>query len=88
MTVIARHIRRLKSHHRTRLDDKILEYFIERRADVNIGISIRRAVVEDKFLTPRTLLEHHLIKSHFLPFLQTRRFHLPEIRLLRKIGSR
>ena len=52
VTVVTGHIRRLKTHHRTRFDDEILKYLVERRPDMNIGIGIRRPVVQDKFIMP------------------------------------
>ena len=86
VAVVAGHIRRVKTHHRTRFDDKILENLIERRADMNVGIGIRRAVVEDEFVAAFACLDDLLIQPHFRPFLQTRGLALAEIRLLRKIG--
>ena len=45
MTVVTRHVRRIEAGHRLRLDDEVLEDLVERRAEMDLSVCVRRAVV-------------------------------------------
>ena len=53
MAIVAGDVRRVVAHHRARLDDEVFQDLVHCRAEMNVGVRIRRAVVEDKFF--RTL---------------------------------
>ena len=85
MTVIAGNIRRIKPEHRARLDDQIFQDFIERRAQMDIGIRIRWAVVKDEVFSAGASLSNQRVEIRLGPFFQARRFGLRQVRLLRKL---
>ena len=88
MTVIAGNIRRIKPEHRARLDDQIFQDFIERRAQMDISIRIRWAIVKDKFVGAGAGLADQCIEIHLGPFFQARGLSLWQVRLLRKLRLR
>src|SRR6266851_3300994 len=53
-----------------------------------VGIRIRRAVVENEFLSARAPLANLFIELHLSPFLQTGGLSLRQVRLLREFGLR
>ena len=46
VAVVADHVRRVEAGHRSRLDDEILQDLVQRRADVDVAVRVRRAVVQ------------------------------------------
>jgi hypothetical protein len=46
MAIPARHVGRVETRHRPALDNEILQYLVERVADVDIGVRIGRAIVQ------------------------------------------
>ena len=85
VAVISGHIRRVKTHHRPRFDDKILKNFVQGRADMNVRVRIRGTIMKNEFVTPFPCVDHLFIKPHLGPFLQPCRLALAKIRLLGKI---
>ena len=48
VAVVARHVGRVEAGHRSRLDDEVLEDLVERRAEMDLPVGVRRTVVEDE----------------------------------------
>ena len=88
VAVPSRHIGAPEPFHGLELDDDVLQYFIQRVADVDVAVRIGRAVVQDVgFLAFRMLLE--LVINIFpLPVLDGLWFQITEIGLHGKIGFR
>ena len=66
----ARHIRSLVSAHILLADDEILEHLVERGAQMDIAVCIRRAVVQHKQRLALIVFNHLVVQIFFLPFLQ------------------
>ena len=88
MAVVPRNVRRIEAHHRARLDDKVFQDLVQCCAEMNIGIRVRRAVVKDEFLSAGRDRRESRRRAQLGPFLQSGRFALGQIRLLRKAGLR
>ena len=63
------------------LDDDVLERLVERMADVNGSVGIRRSVMQDEGLMPLIMGEHLVVEVHVLPLLETLRLMLGQTRL-------
>ena len=70
MGIPARHIRSLVSAHILLADDEILEHLVERGAQMDIAVCIRRAVVQHKQRLALIVFNHLVVQIFFLPFLQ------------------
>ena len=68
MTVPTGHIGGVITHHRARLDDNILEDFVDRMANMNNAIGVGRAVVKNKLFAPRSGLANGCVQLILLPF--------------------
>src|SRR5947209_11471479 len=88
VTVVARNVRRIVTHHRARADDYVFQDFVHSRAQVNVRVGVRWSVVKYEFFAslPRAL--DHFVKTHLGPSLQTRGFTLRQVRLLAKCSLR
>ena len=49
VTIPARDVRRVEAGHVVRLDDEVLEDLVERGADVDLAVGVRRAVMQQVF---------------------------------------
>ncbi len=88
MTVIARHVGRVVTQHRARFDDEVFQVLIERRAEMNVRVRVRRAIVQDELRCAGTRAANLLVKIHLGPFLQAGRLGLWQVGLLREFGLR
>ena len=70
------------------LDDDVLEDFIQRRADVDVAIGKRRAVVQDKFFRAGTRRLDFFVKFRGGPFFQTLRLARDEVGLHGEVRAR
>ena len=67
VTIPARHIRRIEPGQGFTLDDNVFEHLVDRVADVNVAVRIRRAVVQNEFWPALGRLAYALINALFLP---------------------
>ena len=88
MTVVTGHVRRVVAQHRARFHNEIFQNLVHRRAEMDVGVSVGRAVVQDEFFAARARLTNLLIKIHIRPLLQTRRLALRQVCLLREFRFR
>ena len=86
VAIPARHINTIKPGHVFGFDDNIFNNFIERRAQVNIAISIGRAIMQNVWDFPFGRFPDFRINVHFFPILEHLRLALRQIRLHRKIS--
>ena len=67
VAVPARHVRRVEAQHVAGLDDEVLEDLVERRADVDLAVGVRRPVVQQVelgALPRRRIWPYRSIASH------------------------
>ena len=76
----------LKTGHRLRFDDQILEHLVERSPHVNVAVRKGWAVMQDEFRRPLTRFLNGRIKAFLLPLGQQLRLTLGETGLHRKVG--
>jgi len=69
MTIPARDVRGIESAQTFVADDDVLENFIECRADMNIAVGERRAIMEDVFWPAHAVLLDALIQPRAFHFL-------------------
>ena len=69
-------------------DNDVLENFVQRRADMNIAVGERRAVMQDEFGRSGPGGLDFLIKLAGLPLFQTERFARDQVGFHRKTGLR
>jgi hypothetical protein len=68
MRIPPRRIWRFKAGEILLADNDILEHLVQRRAKMNIGVCIRRAIVEHVKRLAFVFLKHPLIQMFFIPF--------------------
>src|SRR6478672_13893221 len=88
MTVVPGNVRSVVTHHRPRLDDEIFKNLVHRSAEMDVGIGIRRTVVEDELFSAGASSANELIQIQLFPFFQTGWFSLCKVGLLRKASLR
>jgi len=88
VAVPSRYIRRPEAGERLVLDDNVLQYLVERRADMDMAVGIRRPVMQNKKGTCFVLFEYFMIQVLFFPTAEKFRFPLAQICLHREIGGR
>ena len=88
VTVITGHVRGVESSHRARLDDEVLQDLVERGAEVDLAVCVRRSVVEYELRSPGPGLANTVIESHCLPSRERLRLGGLEVRLHREICPR
>ena len=88
VAVVARLVRRVEAGHRSRLDDEILEHFVERGAHVDVAVGVRRTVVQNVFLLPFPARLDFSVQIHGGPARERLRLARREVRLHRKMGPR
>ena len=87
------HIRRIESGKLPALDDDVLEDLVQRLADVNIVVGVRRSIVQHELRSPAARCSNSLVHPAPLPFLYPDRLTSREIaahgkRRIRKIERR
>ena len=88
VAVPTRHVRRVEAHHRLRLDDDVLEDFVQRVAHVNVAVRVRRAVVQNRLRPPFRLLANELVEIDEAPLLEPLRLVDGQVGLHREGGLR
>ena len=88
MTVVAGNVGRVVTEHRARLNDEVFQDFVERGAQMNVGVRVRRPVVQDELFSAGAGTADLLVKFHLGPLFQTRRLALRQVSLLREFGLR
>ncbi len=88
VAVPAGNIRRVLAQQGLGADDHVLQHLVERMADVDVAIGVRRPVVKDEFLAARPRPTELTIKVIRLPFGKDRRLFLRQAGLHRKVGLR
>nr|GEU28492.1 hypothetical protein [Tanacetum cinerariifolium] len=87
VAIPARHVGRVEAGQRARLDHHVLEDLVDRVAQVDVAVGVRRTVMQDEFRTAGGGLAHALVDFLFLPLLHPLRLALgQDIRGIR--GSR
>ena len=78
VAIPAGHIRRIPAGHLVRAHDNVFDDFVHRRAEVNMPIGIRRAIMEQPWLCAARfgICAHLLIKLHLIPALDPFRLSL------------
>jgi hypothetical protein len=67
VTVVARHVRCVESGHRARLDDEVFEDLVERRAQMDLSVRVRRAVVQHVLRRPAPAFTDEPVQVHGCP---------------------
>ncbi len=86
MAVPARHIGRVLAQHLLRAVDHILQDLVQRVADMEMAVGIRRPVVQHEFLAPRRRLAQPPVKPDRLPALEDRWLALRQVAAHRELG--
>src|SRR5215207_6548819 len=84
VTVVSRRVRRIESSHRARLDDEILQDFVERGAEVYLSVCVWGTVVQHEFWSPSARLADAIVEPHVLPSGERLRLGGLQVRLHRK----
>jgi hypothetical protein len=79
VAIPARHVGRIEAGERARLDDDVLQDLVDRGADMDVAVRIRRAVVQHEARAPLGDLAQALVDAFFLPFLHPERLSLGEV---------
>src|SRR5262249_45751093 len=88
VTVPTRHIVGVFAHHALRTVDHVFEDLVQRMADVQAAVGVRRPVMQDELLASYGLFAHAVVEANSLPALEQLRLALGQARLHRKIGAR
>ncbi len=88
MAVPARHVRGIEAIECTRLDDDVLQDLVDRVAEMDHPVGIRRTVVQHERPAPDGDFAHALIEALVGPALQLPGLARCEIRLHRELGLR
>ncbi len=86
MSVPARDVRGAISSHPLVLGDEVLKNLVEGRADMDVGIGVRRSVVQDEKRAFLRLGHEFPVKVHFTPHLQEAWFPFGQVGSHREIG--
>ena len=88
VAVVARHVGHVEAGHRPRLDDEVLQDLVERRAEVDLAVGVRRTVVEDELRRAAALLANLPVQVHRLPARERLRLGRLQVGLHRKTCAR
>jgi len=75
------HVNRIVSFHRLGLNHYVLEYLVERRAQMDVAVGVWRAVVEYIFLPACQMFADKAVDALPFPSLQQPGFVLRQVRL-------
>src|SRR5713226_9735284 len=53
MAVITRNVRRVIAHHGARLNDEVFQDLVKRGSEMDVGVCVRRAIVQDELFRAR-----------------------------------
>ena len=84
VAIPARHVRRVEARERLALDDDVLQDLVDRVADVDVVVRVRRAVVQHEARPARRRRPDGLVDLLLLPLLDPGRLALREIAAHRK----
>src|SRR5262249_11620367 len=70
VAIPARDVRRVETQHRAAAHDDVLEDLVHRRAEVDVAVGVRWAVVEDEARAPRGHRPALLFEPHLVPLLE------------------
>ena len=84
VTVVARHIGRIESGHRLRLDDDVLQHLVERVSEMDVPVGVRRAVMQDELRSRLPRSAQLAVEVHCVPLLTRGGLGRLQIRLHRK----
>jgi len=79
VAIPARHIGRIEAGQRLGLDDDVLEYLVDRMANVDVAVGIGRAVMQDELGPPGGLLAYALVALLLLPVPNPARLPLGQV---------
>ena len=88
MTIPTRHIGCIVAIERAAFYDDVLDHLIDRVADVNIAIGVRRTIVKNEFRLPAARLADFLVQAGTLPVFLNFRLALGKISFHGKSGLR
>jgi len=88
MAIPARDIRCIKTLHALAFDNNVFEDLVQRVADMDIAVGIRRAIVQGKVRLVWIRLTDQTVEVKFSPTLYDFRFALRQVAAHRKIGYR
>ena len=88
VAVPARDVGRIEARHALGLDDDVLEDLVDRVAEVDRAVRIRRAIVQHELRAPLRMRAQLRVQAFFLPARQHRRLALGQIAAHREIGRR
>ena len=86
VAIPARHIRRIKAVELARLDDHVFQDLVDGMADVDVGVRIRRSVMQDEFWPAFGRLADLVVDFLVLPFLDPFRLALGQVAAHRERG--
>ena len=86
MAIPARHIGRIEARQCAGLDDHVLEDLVHRVADMNIAVSVGRAIMKNELGPTGKGLANLLVQLFLLPLFEPRRFTLGQAGFHRKAG--
>ncbi len=81
VAVPARHVGRVEAEHRAAPDHAVLQDLVHRRAEMDVAVGVRRAVVEDELGAPRARGADLRLQVHRVPGGETLGLPAREIRL-------
>ena len=84
VAVVARDVGRVEARHRPRLHDEVLEDLVERGAEVDLAVGVRRAVVQDELGRALPLRANLPVQVHGLPAGERLRLGGRQVRLHRE----
>ncbi len=88
MAIPARHVGRIEAGQVARLDDDVLEDLVDRVAQVDLAIGVRRAVVQHEQRAALRVVAQAGVKALVLPARQNARFALGQVAAHREFGCR
>ena len=88
VAVPSRDVRRETPAHRAVLHDHVLQDLVQRVADVDVAVGVRRSVVQDEARAPGVRLEKLVVEAHRLPAAENLGLPLREIRAHRELRTR
>ena len=86
VAVPARHIRRVEAGDGARFDDHVFQDLVDRVAQVDVAVRVRRTIVQDEFRTAGGCLADAFIDLLVLPLLDPARLALGEVAAHREGG--